>query len=503
MDSAGGRGGRGPDSAWTRGEFLRRAAGGAGLLLLAGGGAGAYELLEAGRARAAGKPGNAGVQVFRSRPDLKPPVVDVLHTGRGIAPGYLFIAPHSGPGQSGVMLLDNGGEVVWFHPTGAKQNAANLRAAVYRGKPVLTWWEGRTQKGIGYGECVIADQSYREIARFRAGHDQPADLHELLLTPRNTALVTAKETRTMDLTSIGGRKRWPVIGSVVQELEIPSARVLFEWRSLDHVALAESHQKIGPKYDYFHVNSIAIDFDGNLIVSARNTWAVYKISRRTGEVLWRLGGKKSDFAMGKGTRFAWQHDARAHDGGRLISVFDDGAAPAVESQSRALLITLDTKRMRASLARRYTHHPPLLARYTGSAQLLPNGNVLVGWGSQPYFTEFARDGAVRFDARLPRGGETYRALRFPWTGRPAAPPALVAVPTAGNAVLYASWNGATEVASWQLHTGSSPTSLRPESTMPRVAFETELPSQQAAGFAAVVALDSRGRPLGRSAAIKL
>jgi hypothetical protein len=468
----------------TRAELLLGAAGaGLGLLLGPAGSAGADVLGGAGRRAARQRTASlTTTQSFYSRPDLHPPTIDVLHPSSGTAPGYLMLAPSSGPGQRGVMIIDDAGELLWFRST-APQTAMNLRVARYEGQPVLTWWEGKSQKGTGVGECVIVDGSYRELARFKPSNGSPLDLHDFIITAENTALVTSNEIRRMNLTSLGGRSSWPVMGGLVLELEIPSGRVLWEWHSLDHVALDESHQKIGPSFDYFHVNSIDVAPDGNLIVSARNTWAVYKINRTTGAVMWRLGGKKSDFAMGKNTVFAWQHDARIHDGGSLLSIFDDGAAPKVEPQSRALVIALDTARMRATLARRFVHHPPLLARYTGSAQMLGNGDLLVGWGSAPNFTEFAADGEVRFDARLPNGGQTYRVLRFPWTGHPADPPMVVARTTAAGSRLYASWNGATA------------------GTYPRRGFETELPVGPDVASAAAVALDASGTKLARSAAI--
>jgi hypothetical protein len=443
-----------------------------------------------------------GVQRFVSRPDLHPISVEVVHPARDVAPGLLFIAPSSGPGDRGVMILDNAGRVVWFHST-SPRTAMNFRAALYKGEPVLTWWEGKSVKGLGVGECVIFDRHYRQIVRFRAGRHRPADLHEFVITSRGTALVTSQEVRRRDLRHLGGGANRPVIGSVIQELTIPSARVLFDWRSLDHVALAESHQGIGPRFDYFHANSIGLTADGNLLVCARNTWAVYKIDRHSGRIIWRLGGKKSDFHMGKGTFFAWQHDARSHEGDRVISIFDNGASPAVERQSRALLIALDHRRKRATLKHAYTHRPRVLAHYTGNMQVLGNDNVLVGWGSAPYFTEYGSDGSVRFDAKIARGGQTYRALRFPWSGRPTTRPTLVAIKGNGSLALYASWNGATDVARWQLMTGASPSSLRPEAAVPKTGFETLLRPFTRRGYAVAVALDGAGRPLGRSAAVRL
>jgi hypothetical protein len=472
--------------------------------VLGGTGYGVSRLVQGGdRAEAAASAGRAPstartVRSFVSRPDLQPPRVDVLTRTDDVAPGYLFLAPSSGPGQRGVLVLDDGGDVVWFHPT-EPRTAMNFRAALFKGQPVLTWWEGKSEHGLAVGECVIVDQSYREIARFGAGNGRPVDLHELLITSSDTALVASYEVETVDLCGFGGKRRHPVIGRIVQELRIPSSRVLFEWHSLDHVAPAESHQAVGPRFDYFHLNAIDVDADGNLLVSARNTSAVYKIDRRTGRVIWRLGGKKSDFAMGRGTFFAWQHDARSHEGGRLITIFDNGAAPRVEPQSRAIALSIDTRSMRATLEQARTHSPVLQARKTGSAQLLPNGDTLVGWGSEPYFTEYAASGDVVFDARLPHGGQSYRALRFPWIGRPSRPPTVV---SAGG-VLHASWNGATDVAAWRLLAGTQPDRLDDAGTVQRQGFETALTPPAGARHAAVVALDGGGRPRGTSPTVEI
>ena len=375
------------------------------------------------------------------------------------------------------MILDDAGDVVWFRPTGLP--AMNLRVASYRGAPVLTWWEALPGGGLGRGEHVIADASYREIARFPSGNGMPADLHELLLTASGTALVTSFEIRHRGARGL-------TMGGVVQELEVPSARVLHEWRSLDHVAVDESYAPVGYPWDYFHVNAVDVDADGNLLVSARNTWAVYKVHRETGEVLWRLGGKRSDFALGPGVRFAWQHDARSHDGGRTVTVFDNG-----QVRSRGLVLSLDHVRMRASLAREYLHDPPLHAHKLGSVQLQPNGDALVGWGTDPHFSEYAEAGAVRLDATLPHGGESYRTLRFPWTGRPQEPPA--AIVHGGTA--YVSWNGATAVAAWRIEPGGG--------LVRRRGFETALAIPPGARTAHAVAFGADGKPLGRSAPLTL
>jgi hypothetical protein len=479
----------------TRRDVLVRAAG-AGAVLIAG----TRALGLAGTAEAATS--TAKVRRFVSRPDLQPPVVTVVHRTAAAAPGLLFLAPSSGPGQRGAMILDETGEVVWFHPT-TPRTCMNLRAGLYKGRPVLTWWEGRYVEGVGrVGEYVLMDSTYRQIARFTAAHELRPDFHELLLTPQGTALTTTFDPVVTDLSSVGGPKNGRAFDGVVHELALPSGRVLFEWRSLDHVPVTESYQtEVGNPYDYFHVNSIDIDHDGDLLVSARNTWAVYKIGRHSGRVVWRLGGKKSDFALGPGAQFVFQHDARSHDRGRRISIFDNGPHPSATPHSRAIVLALDERRRHATLERQIVHTPPLFAKVTGNAQLLGNGDYLVCWGSTGWFSEYGQHGDVRLDAHLPPGGQNYRVFRFPWVGKPSEPPAAKA--TRGGRTLHVSWNGATEVHSWRLLAGRQAARLQTAATVPRSGFETVIPVPAGSRYAAAVALDSKGKPLGRTKTIPL
>jgi hypothetical protein len=459
----------------TRRELLIR---GAGLVLAA-------PALRAATSLAATE---SNVRRFVSRPDLEPPVVTVLHRS-GTTHGLVFVAPTSGPGQPGPMIVDDSGGLVWFRPLAGKV-ATDFKLQAFRGKPVLTWWEGKAVNGLGQGEWVVVDTAYREIARFSTARGLHGDLHEFQITPWNTALVTSNEVRPWDLRPVGGGPHGHIVGGVVQELALPSGRLLWEWHSLDHVPLTETEVKgkPGPRFDYFHINSIEVAPDGHLIVSGRNTWAAYKIDRHTGRVLWRLGGKKSDFTFGRGARFEWQHDVREHAQG-VVTVFDNAAAPKEEPQSRALLLSLDARRKRVTLVRAYTHRPPVLARYLGNTQLLANGNVFVGWGGSVYLTEFDHAGHVLFDARLPHGAESYRAFRFPWKGRPTGRPAAVI----RGRTLYASWNGATEVAAWQLRENGKATR-----TVKRTGFETSFPLAAGTKTADVVALDASGASLGTS-----
>lgn len=426
----------------------------------------------------------SNLQHFVSRPDLAPPR---FTAGRGGTDDFVFLAPSSGPGQRGAMIADGRGRLVWFRPTTPK-SVMDFKVQHLHGKPVLTWWEGKSPHGIPDGEWVVVDATYTEVARFGPARGRNGDLHEFVISPQNTALVACTE--------IVPWRHGAIVGGVVQELELPGGRLIREWRSLEHVPPEETEIKAkpGPRFDYFHVNSIDVRPDGSLIVSARNTWAAYNVDRHSGRVRWRLGGKRSDFAFRPGARYWWQHDVRQH-GADALTVFDNGASPAEEKQSRALLLHFDERRRRVTLERAFVHRPELvLSHYMGNAQLLAGGHMFVGWGGSPFVTEFAPDGTIVFDAALPHGGQSYRAFRSPWRGKPRRAPDIAVQ----SGAVYASWNGATDVAAWQLVEDG-----RSTQSVPRAGFETRLQPAAATRHVAALALDAGGAPLGRSATIPL
>ena len=448
------------------------------------------------------------VWAFRSRPDLSPPAIEVTTQAHDTAPGYIFVAPDKGDArQGGSMIVDDRGEVVWFRPLqGRYGRAHDLKVQSYRGKSVLTWMDG-------VNEYVIFDHTYREIARLSAGNGYFGDHHEFLISPQDTALILIYNAVPWDLSSIGGLKNGRVWQVIVQELDIESGEVLFEWHSIEHVGLDETYATVSqdgrPGLDYFHANSIEVDHDNNLLVSARQTFTVYKIDRNTGEIIWRLGGKKSDFEMGPGTRFAFQHDARRQRDG-TISVFDNGSTvfhdsvPEAVEESRGIVLELDEEQMSASLAREYTHPDKQYAHASGNVQLLPNGNVFIGWGRALVFSEFSKDGELLFDAGLPPPNGSYRYFRFPWSGHPTDRPAAVAERANEEELgVYASWNGATEVSSWEVLAGPRPGQIEPLGSVPRNGFETALSVQSPHPYVAVRAKDRSGRVLGTTEPMKL
>jgi Arylsulfotransferase (ASST) len=454
-------------------------------------------------------PGSSSeIQSYYSRPDLHPPAVTVTAQSPDVAPGLEFVAPYSGPGQAGPMILDQSGGLVWFRPLPANAFATNLRVQEYLGKPVLTWWQGDISvHGYGIGEGVIADQAYADIAHVRAGNGVHADLHELQLTKQGTALVTAYDPILCNLSSVGGRAYDGVTDGLLQEIDVKTGLVMRQWTSLDHVALDETYAKAdntsaAEPFDFFHINSINVDQDGSLLISARNTWAAYDLDPRSGEILWRLGGKHSSFAMGPGTQTAWQHDPRQLASG-AISIFDNGASPAVHPQSRGIVVALDAQQATATLQTQILHPPPLLADSQGDFQALENGDWFVGWGQVPDFSEFNAAGALLFDAHFPVHTQSYRDLRFAWTGIPGNAPAFELRPaTGGAATVYASWNGATLVSGWRVLSGPSARSLSPVAQVARSGFETAiaLPAGARGRYLTVQALNAAGQVIGTAPA---
>ena len=493
------------DAGRTRREFLRTAAGGGFLLALAA--LPGCEMDRGARARATA---SATAWEFRSRPDLKPPPIEVTKAASGTSPGYVFVAAKNGPGevhgaQDGAMILDERGRLVWFLPVAAEErDAMDFKAQRYRGEPVLTWWEGE-HSGYGRGEYVIADGSYEEIGRLRTGNGYEGDHHEFLLSPRGTAYVTIYHETPMDLSAAGGRAEDVVVDGIAQEIDVETGEVLFEWHSLEHVGVDESYYELTPDleepYDYFHINSIEEYGEDHLLISARRTSAVYKVARATGEVVWRLGGKGSDFTMGEGTRFAFQHDARLRPDG-TITLFDNRGEDMNEP-SRGIRLELDEEAMTASLLQEYAVPQDPFATYQGNVQNLPNGNVFVGWGSAPFVSEHDPEGDLLFEARFPEEVESYRAFRSPWLGRPRRRPDLALEADSGDDVTaYASWNGATEVATWEVLAGRDPDSLEPVAEAPSKGFETVIRTRTGQPYVAVRAKDGAGEEIGVSEAIQ-
>lgn len=429
--------------------------------------------LAAPQTRAAAPFAAAAAGPYRSRPDLNPPPVQVDTPASGTAPGYLFAGLFSANEPAPGLVFDNTGEPVWIptHPM------INLDRIDWYGRPALVYFDNTDASSLWNGVWPVLDNHYREIARVQAGNGYEADLHEFLPTSRGTVILVIYNWVTRDLRPYGHPSEFArVIDSVIQEVDPRTGLVLFEWHSLDpgHLPLTDSYESLSSgDVDYSHINSVDVDTDDNLVASFRNTNSVVKVDRDTGEVIWILGGKRSDFDFDPGDPgISRQHDARVFPNG-TITIYDNGNDHATP-RSRVVRYDLDVGAGTADTVDEWLTSPPVFTSFMGGSQALSNGNMLASWSVPGRATEFAPNGSVAFDASLPATHFSYRIRRHPWTGAPAEAPGI-AVDVAGTSVTaYASWNGSTQVASWDLLAGPNSGALSVVGTASRTGFETQI-----------------------------
>ncbi len=453
---------------------------------------------------------------FVSEPGLLPPKITVLKPANSL-PGDIFLTPLPSPvvhpesnnaisimpvGPGGPMIVDGRGRLVWFRQLSAPVVAANLQVQRYRGRSVLTWWQGGvTPSAFGVGEGVIADTSYRTVAIVHAGNGYSMDIHEFQLTPAGDALFTVYSPVLVHLAGTAPGRLTPLLDAIVQEVDIRTGLVVWEWHCLGHIPLRDSYATPAnsASYDAFHLNAIQPLAGGRVLLSARDTSAVYEVDRASGRVLWTLGGKASSFRLGPGARFYFQHDAQLLANGRL-SLFDDEAGPPMYApSSRGLILALDLRRHVATVVQSYRRPQNTSAESEGSLQILPGGDAFLGFGSEPYFSQFTAGGRLLFDARLPIDDGSYRTFRFPWSATPRTRPAVVARRRdASHSSVYVSWNGATAVASWQVLAGPDARHVAIRASAPTTGFETRIDIAGPSGVVVVRALSSSGRILSVS-----
>ncbi|WP_345762885.1 arylsulfotransferase family protein [Diaminobutyricibacter sp. McL0608] len=429
---------------------------------------------------------------------LTTPVVTSWRTGT-TAPGLVFVTQQVA-GFNG-SIMEESGEPVWIEPTTA--NLTDLKVQQFDGRPVLTYWTGTSTGGHGSGSGTILDDTYAKVATVRAGNGLDADLHEFNLTDRGTALITIYTVVKTDLSAVGGVTNGYVYDCHVQEVDVRTGKVLLDWSALDHIPIGDTHLTLtqdpghdgtaaGRAFDAYHLNAVEEDGDA-LLVSARHTHTVYSIDRTTGKVRWRFGGKQSDIALPTDAVFAWQHDVRRHPDG-TITLFDNHLYSGTDGQSGGLRFSLDETSDIATLEQTFAYDGHL-GTAMGSVQVLANGNVLVGWGTDPAVTEFTYAGAAIYEATL--GSISYRASRHPWVAHPSTAPDIAARAESGGVRVFASWNGATEVARWRILAGDDAATLQAAATVPRSGFETAHLVPRAK-VVAVQALDSAGAVLATS-----
>jgi len=376
--------------------------------------------------------GIAAPAASATAPAVPPPLTVLSQTG-SLGDRDIFLTP-SGAGSTayagGPEILSPSGKVVWFDPAPAGETAADLRTQTYDGRRVLTFWEGTGLGSLSTGTDYIYNDRYQQIATVNAGNGLSADGHEFLITPWNTALILAYQQSTADLTSIGGPSDQAVINGVVQEIDIRTGKVLFQWNSAEHVPYSQSEQALpssaSSPWDWFHINAVKVDRNGDRLIDARNTWTTYEVDPRNGKIVWQLGGKASSFSLraapgqslnDAGDIFAWQHDPEPL-GNSEYSFFDNEAGGIANTgtdvssefpESRAVKVRLNFRDHTATLLQSNDQPESQLASSQGDAQPLPGGGEFVGWGSLPYVSEFDARGNLVFNAELPTGWNTYRA----------------------------------------------------------------------------------------------
>jgi EmrB/QacA subfamily drug resistance transporter len=461
---------------------------------------------------------------YVSAPALHPPKIRLLKRAPAsqLAPGYIFAANflnlNEPPivGQSGPLILDRDLQPVWFQPVPVKVVAANLSLQRYQGKPVLAWWQGFvTNTGsTESGEYVIVDQHYRTVARLKGADGWVLTLHEIVIDG-DKAWVTANKNIARDLSKYGGAYNGALIDSAVQEYDLRTGKLLRNWDALDHIPLGQSEASLptnGFPWDAYHVNSVGLVGKDRLLISMRNTWAAYLVDASTGKIEWTLGGNSSDFKFAPGAAFQWQHDVMmAPDG--TVTLFDDhccrqtggGTSVPASGPSRGLVLRLDRPAREATLVAQYGQGEHIESEYMGNTRRLPSGNVFLGWGSEPYLSEYDRSGRLLFEGELPGPDLSYRASLEPWQGEPLSRPAGAALRAEGKTMVYASWNGATRLASWRVlaGAGAGAGALKAVATHAKEGFETAIEVPQGDSSFELQALDAGGREIGVSKTFRL
>lgn len=459
----------------------------------------------------------SGAYSFVSAPGLHPPVLkaDVATATSKLARGDILMANFydltTKPmvGQSGPLILDNSLQPVWFQPVPTNVVASNLEEQTYKGQPVLSWWQGVVSDtgATESGEDVVVNQHYQTVATLKGKDGWVLTLHEMIISG-DDAWVTANRDIPMNLSRYGGPSDGVLDDSAVQEYSLATGKLLYTWDALDHIPLSAAKTQPpanGFPWDAYHVNSVQLTGAGTFLVSMRNTWGAYLVDQTTGAIKWQLGGgSASSFSFGTGATFEWQHDVRLD--GSTLTMFDDdccqitgaGTYLAPAGPSRALELRLDTKTGTATEVASYTLPGKSSAAYMGDTQVLSNGDIFAGWGSQPYITEYSKSGQLLMEASLPGPDLSYRALVANWTGAPYYPPSGAARASGSGTSIYASWNGATQVASWRVLGGASPSQLTVLAKGPKSGFETQFQLSGRDRYYEVQALNAKGKVIGSS-----
>ncbi|GAM82567.1 hypothetical protein ANO11243_005490 [Dothideomycetidae sp. 11243] len=485
--------------------------------------------------------GNYTRQSFLSSGSVIGPVANVIvHPQEGVSPSkYVTWAP-GGPmlPSTHPMLIDaNNFATIWAGPVLGRQTMGPLVQSC-NGSQYLTWWAGDDVDGYKQGRYYMVNEKYEIVYNVTAVAPlHAADAHELFLTPECTAIITVYETREYDLSYYNITDGW-LMDSYFQEIDLATGELLFQWQASEAMNITMDIAQRPPilrqglskdfGHDWFHINSVAKDHLGNYLISSRHACTVYYISGLNGAVIWRLGGPNSDFkdmSGGKATDFSWQHHARwLNDDLTRLSLYDDRSAGPrhidAEPLSRGIIVELDYAKKEVRLDRSYYATRNINSDREGSMQVLTDspvpGNVMLGYGQEPAWTEFAPNGTVLLDVafgplQLERmSADNYRALKVNWTGLPFWGPSIAHGPKQDfvfNATtetfsirLFDDWNGATEIKSWIVLASNDTTNLTVAehfvAEVPKLGFEEHVFIGANTKYAAAFAVNGSDFVLG-------
>ncbi|KXL45997.1 hypothetical protein M433DRAFT_154042 [Acidomyces richmondensis BFW] len=489
------------------------------------------------------------LEQFVTRPEIRAPRYMVAkHHPEAISPGYWFVTPYSHfddqprtsrrehiPCQTGAHIYDGDGNLVWsgacmygnrnifgFMPVdlnGVQHLSFHLPHEVLREDLPM-----REKVAAG----VLLNNQYIEVSRTVLKERRALDFHEFNIQPGGqSVLLSTTWDAKRSAPEIGqGERRLYVYG--FQEIDLNTGAVTFDWDPLAHdVLLNESCDAKGlskhantRSWDFFHINSVDKNKQGDYLVSSRHTSTVYKISGQDGHIIWRLGGYRPDFEMGDGVDFHWQHHARfrfENETHTIISVFDNSGddedrnpnIPQARSSAKFIILNTASDPMTAKILRRFDRPDGSRSPKLGSVQMIGdhanNASVFVDWAIEGYISEYDGQGRLVLEARFQTERmSSYRAFKYPFIGNPTEAPALKIIPIPHSeykiaTAFYASWNGATEVDTWAFYGAEAETGpFRLLGSVKKHGFETSwvMPGQVRVAYAE--AIDVYGSSLRKS-----
>ena len=303
--------------------------------------------------------------------------------------------------------------------------------------------------------------------------------------------MTANKNIAKNLSNYGGAYNGALIDSAVQEYNLKTGKLLRSWDALDHIPLGDSYASVptnGFPWDAYHVNAIDLTGNGTFLVSMRNTWAAYLVNIDTGKIEWTLGGKRSSFKFGPGAAFQWQHDVKLqseldgqHVRRSLLSAhrwrhLRPGDGAIARARARSSTSRRARRRSWPSTAAAASSNPNTWA----TRSRLRTATCSSAGARNPTSPSTARRASCCWKANFPGPDLSYRSTLQQWVGLPLSPPAGAARQADGRTTVYASWNGATQVASWRVLAGPSvagpgASRLTVVATAAKSGFETAIP----------------------------